>query len=1136
MTEEHGMALEEQFLHPPKGYGIVPFYWWMGDPLTRERLAWQLDQLEGHSISGLQINYAHDCEGGQSYGLTYPSDPPLFSEEWWELVGWFADEGKKRGFAVSLSDYTISSPGQGGYVDRILAEHPELRGRLLELDSAPVSPDEDYLAPVPEGFLSAVFYDGTFTELLEPRNGAILFRPDRVGTVFTVSAVEQEYSYDPMHPDSGSLVCSHFYGLFEERFPGRLGTDINFFFSDELDFGLRGKLWNPFFAAEFQKRKGYDIIPHLAALFVELGDRTTKIRLDYSDVMVALQEEHYFGPVYHWHEERGMLIGCDHGGRGRDVGEFGDYFRTQKYNQGPGCDQPGLTSDIVKNKVASSISHLYKRPRVWLEGFYGSGWGTSAAQLTDAIYRNYAMGQNLLSLHGLYYSTHGGWWEWAPPCNCFRMPYWEDAAGLLQTVERLSFLLSRGVHVCDTAIVYPVASAEAGIGAEEASDTAFRAAELLYRSGNDLDFIDFESIVNAKISGDRLHISGESYSVVILPAMQAVRFAMLEKLNAFRRAGGTVLAIGSTPRFSDRAGGNDPVLDTLVADLFPTGSVIILEELLPTIRRAVPIPDFTCEYRGDIYLNHRRIGERDAYFVYGIPAGTLCHFRTSGTPVLWDAATGERQLLAVETTDGNGTALRLPLEATEAQLIIFEPSPNSLQPLRTFTPTARIDLDDEWDFTLLPTLDNRFGDYRIPASGMIGPELRLCDYAVSADGELPPEEAFLEKARFSYGPYFLKAGPFPSETAFLAAVQDAAKGELEQFAEYPFSMRYGVWNDPGKQGYHGLKEKVSDLFLTVGEKQSTLTGTEYIPGSEGGGAVFYTTVFCKNPCEAKLLLEGIAPATIHLDGEAVADLEKSFHLDAGYHSVVVGYYECGRAAVAVVDVSKTQPDWQAPPLSMKWSDMPGLLPFDCHSGERPRYGFYRFLSPPGLLSMRIPCSDPVRAFIDGIELPLKEENSSWIAELPEPFSSPRTILLRVAFSHGRYGGAALGEAIEFTCTTGRMTAGDWSVVDGLASYSGGAVYAQTVQLSEEFITKSTLLELEDVAASARVHINGVEAGIRTAPPWRFSVGQLLRPGDNRIEVTVHNTLANHYQSIPTRYRGESRSGLLGKAALIIGKE
>ena len=59
------------------------------------------------------------------------------------------------------------------------------------------------------------------------------------------------------------------------------------------------------------------------------------------------------------------------------------------------------------------------------------------AQVVDATWRNFAQGQNLLTLHGLYYSTYGGWWEWAPPCNHFRMPYWAHMGEFLGAVERL---------------------------------------------------------------------------------------------------------------------------------------------------------------------------------------------------------------------------------------------------------------------------------------------------------------------------------------------------------------------------------------------------------------------------------------------------------------------------------------------------------------------------------------------------------------------------------------------------------------------------------------------------------------------------------------------------------------------------
>ena len=120
------------FQKPPPGFGVVPFFWWLGDPLTKERLGWELEQMAGMGVSGYQINYAHSDQGGSSYGLTYPSEPPLFSPEWWKLTGWFMQEAKKQGAGISLSDYTLGF-GQGWCVDEMLREHPDVCGQQLRL-------------------------------------------------------------------------------------------------------------------------------------------------------------------------------------------------------------------------------------------------------------------------------------------------------------------------------------------------------------------------------------------------------------------------------------------------------------------------------------------------------------------------------------------------------------------------------------------------------------------------------------------------------------------------------------------------------------------------------------------------------------------------------------------------------------------------------------------------------------------------------------------------------------------------------------------------------------------------------------------------------------------------------------------
>jgi len=314
--------------------------------------------------SGLQVNYCHSDKGGYSYGLTLPSDPPLFSPEWWDLFTWWAGECNRRGIAVSLSDYTLGMVGQGYWMDEILREDPSMTGRILEHTVETITGNTEFTSTVPENTISIVAYGvendsiipDTGVDLQKNLSGRILRWTAPAGSwrVVTVYFKINPNSMDPMNLKTGPMIIEKFFQRFENALPGQSGKGLNFFFSDELWFGVGGNLWSDRVAEEFRKRKGYNLVPRLAAIFLDIGPMTPKIRLDYYDVLVQLQEEAYFRPVYEWHESRKMIYGCDHGGRGLAVTEFGDYFRTMRWMSGPGCDQPFLRDEVIKNKVATS--------------------------------------------------------------------------------------------------------------------------------------------------------------------------------------------------------------------------------------------------------------------------------------------------------------------------------------------------------------------------------------------------------------------------------------------------------------------------------------------------------------------------------------------------------------------------------------------------------------------------------------------------------------------------------------------------------------------------------------------------------------------------------------------------------------
>ena len=53
---------------PDRRYGEVPFYWWNGGELTKERLTSQLEALAEKGLAGVQVNYCHINGGGGRVG------------------------------------------------------------------------------------------------------------------------------------------------------------------------------------------------------------------------------------------------------------------------------------------------------------------------------------------------------------------------------------------------------------------------------------------------------------------------------------------------------------------------------------------------------------------------------------------------------------------------------------------------------------------------------------------------------------------------------------------------------------------------------------------------------------------------------------------------------------------------------------------------------------------------------------------------------------------------------------------------------------------------------------------------------------------------------------------------------------
>lgn len=1034
------------FKNPPAEYGEVSFFWWHGDDITKEKLLWILEQLKDKHICGLQINYCHGNKGGRMYGLTMESNPKPFSDAWWELVKWFVGECKKYGISVSLSDYTLGSPGQEYYVDWVLQKHPEMLGQRLRRDE----------------------------------NGNV-----EVETV--------PFSMNPMARGIGNAVVDEFYGAFERHLPDECGSGINYFFSDELNFNIAGNLWCDDFKEEFIKRKGYDVTDKWKAIFEDIGDETEKIRLDYYDVIVQLSEERYFKPVYDWHEERGMTFGCDHGGRGQRITEFGDYFRTMKWNQGPGNDQPHLSSNIIKSKCSASIAHMYNRPRVWLEGFYSSGWDTGSDSVADATFRNFALGHNLLSLHGLYYSTHGSMWEWAPPCNHHHMPYWTLMDSFLECTKRLSYLNSVGVHRADVAIVYPVAAAEADAAqGKEAAATAFETANYIYPLGIDFDFIDFESIERATVRDGKLCVSGEEFSTVIIPDMKAVRFAMMPRLLEFARSGGQVIFQKCLPESSDRAGRNDAVLNSVVNEILSLGHKVDTPAEIVDKIKMHRAPDFECDSVNP-FVHHRIIDGKNYYLVYNVPNGTTLRFRSVGYPTLLDAWTGNATRLENYSICGDITEIDMPLTEKELLVICFEPVKEQWEQLPKFSPLSKSDtvvkMDGEWDCELIPTMNNRYGDWRLPAfDGFIGAEARRLEYGSSS-------------STYSYGTYFHFCEGALDEKALINATSPTP-----EMKEYRYSKKYGVEGDAGAQGsYHGLKCCLSDEFLVMGTKRITYVGSSSVYEGEGP-YYFFTSIYLDKDSTVVAEAGDYLPEKIWID-HSEAELGE-LRLSAGRHYILLKFPHGGRSYFVI---KKSDRFVQNTPLVTKWYKNTDIIDFDAFPERTGKICKYEFTAPPGAFEMKIDADIPVKAYIDGKELSKIAEN-----EFSLQVARATRITIHAEQRYGCYDTAIFNAPIIFKTRNGIYDLNRSFDEQGLDFYSGGIRLKKSVDICAD--DGRVFFEADDsIGCAMEVKVNGSRAAVMLTQPYRADITDLAHSGTNEIEVIAYNTPHNHMKTIPSNY-------------------
>ncbi|MFJ4921499.1 hypothetical protein [Streptomyces sp. NPDC088725] len=583
--------LLSRFTDPAPAYGPLPLWWWSGAKVTRERLRAQMAEMVSQGIRQAVVMCL--APTGPMFGAL-ADDPPYLSAPWLSLLDQACADAAELGFSLWMYDQ-IGFSG-ANFQGQLISAKPDFAGLTLHRTTVTVTgatASAGMRPPAGHTALSAYVHGPGGRTAVPLTDGAVHWSggPAEITLVHCGAG-----GFDYFGEAACAALLDRVHGTLERHAGRWFGSVIGGFFQDELP---AMPTWGRDFAATFTETYGYDPVPELWALWEDETDgagadagtaaQAARVRRDYHEHRARLGRRAFFGPQQAFFDRHGLICGFDQPSPAREgdpvggVRVYGDYHATHAGYGAPGSDHWGDA------KVHSSMAHAHGHGRTWIEAFHSSGWGGTLEETYDWLAPFLRRGANLYDPHAIYYSTPGGWWEWAPPSTCWRQPYWPAYHVFSTAVARLCSVLTLGSHVCDTILLSPTTTAQSCLTLEGPLAPA-RAASAVYhelngvntwfderrgvleRAGLDHDVFDETTLARAGIMTDAtgaavLEIGGERYRTVVLPEPWALHTAAARTLVRFAEAGGRVVCAGSAPRvFLGAAADEDAAAGKLFAE------------------------------------------------------------------------------------------------------------------------------------------------------------------------------------------------------------------------------------------------------------------------------------------------------------------------------------------------------------------------------------------------------------------------------------------------------------------------------------------------------------------------------------------------------------------------------------------
>ncbi len=697
--------LQKLFQNPPDDSRVMMRWWWFGPAVTKPQLEREMRKMKEGGIGGFEVQPVYPLELDDA--KTGIKTLPYLSDDFLDAVRFTAGKARELGLRFDLtlgSGWPYGGPSVpiAQAAGRLRVERTDVAGGAQRVTLPRIGAGEQLIAAFVARSVGRNQFSDDAREITDLHDGAAWLPSGLQGANTVFFFISSRSGMQVKRPAVGAegYVLDHFDALAIRNYLSNVADPMikaaganrpYAVFTDSLE--VYNSDWTADFPGEFQRRRGYDLKPHLVALATGAGDDAAAFRRDWGKTLTELFNERFLTPMHEWSSRNGTRLRVQAYGTPAVALSSNAFVDLSEGEGGSQWDR------LTAARWASSASHIYGRPVTssetwtWLDS---PPFRATPLDMKAEADRHFLQGINQLIGHGWPYSpestAYPGWHFYAAAAFNDKNPWWIVMPDVTRYLQRVSFLLRQGQPANDVAIYLP--NDDAWGSFTNGNVNLFEV--LRQRVGSDLipallaagynfDFFDDDILKqNGRVENGALRLGANTYRAVILPNVERMPIETLQKLGDLARGGGALIAAKRTPagnpgfiiaqqdrqRFSDLSRslfeGASPAA-RLITDEKAGLAAALAARLQPDVSFSPAVPE--------IGFIHRHVGEAEVYFLANtadVAKNAKASFRVKDLkPEWWDPITGSVTAARIETQTNTSTTVNLELEPYGSRVLVF---------------------------------------------------------------------------------------------------------------------------------------------------------------------------------------------------------------------------------------------------------------------------------------------------------------------------------------------------------------------------------------------------------------------------------------------------------------------------------